>query len=468
MKGLEISEVKFCKLIAFETFRYDAEYFQKQYIIDETLISKRTDNFCKFKNYGIEIDCSAFYPSLEPYYNIGDVPFIRVGDVKTWIDYDNCIRLSQDISHKFPTLKSVCVGDIIITKGGSIGRVGFVLEPAYVSRDILFLKSSVLPREQQVLLFFYLSSNFANRGLLRSSSQIAQPHITVSLIKNFDILRLDLSMSEKLTEIFDTCLNLIKVSGQKYHEAEVMLLSELGFDGWTPTEESASVKNCSDFMSAGRFDAEYFQPKYDELFALLAKCKVRVLGGKNGLVDIKRSIEPGSDAYSDIGIPFVRIADFTEMGVASPEIHIPPELCADSPRPKKDTILLSKDGSVGIAYKVEEDLNVVTSSGILHLTVKDNVVLPDYLTLVLNSKIVRLQAERSAGGSIIQHWKQSEIENVSIPILPMSLQQKIAAKVRESFALRAESKRLLDLAKHAVEVAIEQGEDGAVNLLENQ
>ena len=110
-------------------------------------------------------------------------------------------------------------------------------------------------------------------------------------------------------------------------------------------------------------------------------------------------------------------------------------------------------------------MNVISSSGILHLTVKDNAVLPDYLTLVLNSKLVRLQAERSAGGSIIQHWKQSEIENVSIPILPMSLQQKIAAKVRESFALRAESKRLLDLAKHTVELAIEQGEEKALDVI---
>ena len=121
--------------------------------------------------------------------------------------------------------------------------------------------------------------------------------------------------------------------------------------------------------------------------------------------------------------------------------------------------------SVAILKQTETQvpfMNVISSSGILYLTEKDNAVLPDYLTLVLNSKIVRLQAERSAGGSIIQHWKQSEIENVSIPILPMSSQQKISAKVRESFALRAESKRLLDLAKHAVEIAIEQGEEKAM------
>jgi restriction endonuclease S subunit len=147
------------------------------------------------------------------------------------------------------------------------------------------------------------------------------------------------------------------------------------------------------------------------------------------------------------------------MGISSPEIHISPEICADSPRPKKDTILLSKDGSVGIAYKVEDDLDVVTSSGILHLTVKDSAVLPDYLTLVLNSKIVRLQAERDAGGSIIQHWKRSEIEHVKIPFLPLPRQRAIADKVQSSFALRAESKRLLDLAKSAVETAIEQGEE---------
>ena len=113
-------------------------------------------------------------------------------------------------------------------------------------------------------------------------------------------------------------------------------------------------------------------------------------------------------------------------------------------------------------------MNFISSSGILHLAEKDNAVRPAYLPLVLNSKIVRLQAERSAGGSIIQHWKQSEVENVSIPILPMSSQQKIAAKVRESFALRAESKRLLDLAKHAVETAIEQGEGESIEFIEEE
>ena len=91
--------------------------------------------------------------------------------------------------------------------------------------------------------------------------------------------------------------------------------------------------------------------------------------------------------------------------------------------------------------------------------------MPDYLTLVLNSIVVKMQAERDAGGSVIQHWKPSEIENVVVPILDNEGQIQIAEKVQESFALRKECARFLDLAKTAVEVAIEQGEDKAMELL---
>lgn len=52
---------------------------------------------------------------------------------------------------------------------------------------------------------------------------------------------------------------------------------------------------------------------------------------------------------------------------------------------------------------------------------KNNAVLPDYLTFVFNLIVVKMQAERDTGGSIIQHWKQSEIKEVKVPILPLSI-----------------------------------------------
>ena len=95
-------------------------------------------------------------------------------------------------------------------------------------------------------------------------------------------------------------------------------------------------------------------------------------------------------------------------------------------------------------------------------------ILPDYLTLVLNSPIVQLQAERDTNGAIIQHWKPSEIEKVVIPVLDMDKQIEISDKVEESFALRKKSKKLLEDAKRAVEIAIEQDEESAIEWLKDR
>ena len=186
------------------------------------------------------------------------------------------------------------------------------------------------------------------------------------------------------------------------------------------------------------------------------------------LVWIKKSVEPGSNEYLSVGIPFVRVSDLSKYGLSDPEIHLNRIPFAHmNLQPKKDTILLSKDGSVGIAYKVEKDSDIVTSGAILHLELKTDQFLPDYLTLVLNSLIVKMQAEREAGGSIIQHWKPSEIEKVVIPWLPIDKQEQISYKIQDSFSLRRESKELLERAKQAVEMAIEKDEKTAMNWLSN-
>ena len=136
--------------------------------------------------------------------------------------------------------------------------------------------------------------------------------------------------------------------------------------------------------------------------------------------------------------------------------------------PTKDTILLSKDGTVGIAYKIKNETEMITSGALLHLSIKKDDVLPEYLTLVLNSLIVQLQAQRDAGGSIIQHWKPSEIQEILIPIIDISVQKQIEEKIKKSFLLKEESKQLLDLAKKAVEIAIEKDENEAMEFINAQ
>ena len=217
--------------------------------------------------------------------------------------------------------------------------------------------------------------------------------------------------------------------------------------------ENVSVQSFSQsFGKSGRLDAEYYQPKFEQLLQKLKQQNHKTLGE---LVHLQKSVEVGSENYRDEGLPFVRVADFSKFGISQTDKFVNPADFADIIRPKKDTILLSKDGTVGIAYHVRRDIDVITSGAIVHLVLKNDGVLPEYLALVLNSQAAQLQAERDAGGSIIQHWKPSEILEVVIPILPKGTQEIIADKVAQSFALKKQSEDLLHQAKILVETEIE-------------
>ena len=77
-----------------------------------------------------------------------------------------------------------------------------------------------------------------------------------------------------------------------------------------------------------------------------------------------------------------------------------------------------------------------------------------------------MQAERDVGGSILKHWRIDEIKNVKLPILQEKIQSKIAEKVRQSFAMREQSKALLKAATQTVEIAIEQDEAAGMTFLD--
>ena len=312
----------------------------------------------------------------------------------------------------------------------------------------------------------YLNSRYANRLVLRRRSGNAQPKLNVGDLTYIPIPLFSSVFEAQVSRLVLLSKEAINQSKRIYRDAERILINELQFIDWQmPTHTHSTKKISESFFLTGRLDAEYYQPKYDEMFDKLKHYKTKCL---SEIVSITKSIEPGSDAYEEKGIPFIRVANLTKFGITNTDIYLSPERYNDVIKPKKDTILLSKDGSVGIAYKVDRDMDIITAGAILHLSLTDPEIMPDYLTLVLNSIIVKMQAERDAGGSVIQHWKPSEIENVIIPILDMDIQKEITNKIRNSFTLRSESKYMQDIAKYAVEIAIDQGEDKAIEFLKSK
>jgi len=90
---------------------------------------------------------------------------------------------------------------------------------------------------------------------------------------------------------------------------------------------------------------------------------------------------------------------------------------------------------------------------------------PETLLLLFKSRPVQRLMKRGCSGTILCGILPGELKHVPIPLIREAVQKELALKVRSSFSARSESKRLLELAKRAVEVAIEEGEAAGMALL---
>lgn len=463
LEGLEISEVLLSDVLKDnENKRIDSEYFKKDFLnfLNNILNLNPLEYFVK-DGYRVvyentqTIDTEEGKEKKYPY-------FLQATDLETpFIKTDNLFYVNEEDWKRYPKGR-IKKGEILIEVKGKLEKVSIVPddfpEKTLVSGSLF--KLSVNEQISKHVLLCYLISKYGVAFKDRYKTNLLISYISKPDLYRIPIPEFSKEFQKKIDEIFELIFRNQKQSQYFYHQAEELLLETLGLKDFQPSQKGKNIKSFKEsFLSTGRLDAEYYQPKYEEIINLVKSYDYDLLGN---LVEIKKSIEPGSDVYSDEGLPFIRVSDYNKFGISTPDKYLSAAFCKENASflrllyPKKETILFSKDGSVGTAYMVREDMQAITSGAILHLTVKDKTkISPEYLTLVLNSEVVKMQAERDAGGSIILHWRIIEIENVVVPIVDYDIQQQIAGLIEESFSLRRESEQLLEKAKGMVEKEIE-------------
>lgn len=471
MDGLECSEIYFSRIDLGD--RFDSDYYTKNYLhISDQMSKVPTEKLGKLAT----TVASAFYPAATQFYSEGDTAFARCVDCVSYPvitkDQDSKFeKIPYSFGKENKGISFIKAEDIIITKVGTPCYASILTDYDEIALSRTVMGLTGIHGINPYYLMVFLRCKYGFEQLFRQRELTIQYQLTLPRVKAVDVFVADDKLQKAVKRLCEKSSELQKKSNESYQLAEQTLVEIVKCPDFSTTS-THSIKSINEsFVRSGRLDAEYYQPKYDVLFNSLAAFTTKKLGGENGIVEYMKSIEPGSDAYVEEGIPFIRVSDISKFGVSEPEIKLRGDIVPNPEVlfPQKDTILLSKDGSVGIAYKVESTIPVITSGALLHLSIRNKEeVLPDYLTLVLNSPIVQLQAERDSNGAIIQHWKPSEIENVIIPVLDMSIQKEIATQVQESFELRKQSKQLLEYAKQAVEMAIEQGEDTALEWLKDK
>lgn len=442
-------------------YRLDAEFFQEIYLAVERQI-KSKPHFL-MSEVTTKIDVGFVGPMVHAYTDKG-IFLLQTQNVKEFFIDDSSQLFIKEWFHDFLKKSKVKYGDVLLARSGSFGQASIYLEKEIVNSSDIIIVEAEEEKINKFYLVTFLNSEYGKNQLYRFASGGLQGHVNLTILENLRIPKLTAGFQTRIQNIVELAYHATKESKAKYCEAENMLLAELGLFNWKSKQKLSFVKKFSDTQTAGRIDAEYYQPIYEEIVKAIQSAKTCATLGD--IVSIKKCVEPGSEAYQDSGIPFLRVSNLSKFGINNDNQQFISESLYNALKahqPKEGEILLSKDASPGIAYYLNNNPDkMIPSSGILRLTMKNpDKVLPEYLTLVLNSLVVQKQIERDAGGSIINHWLIDQVKNALIPVLPLSTQKSIADKLSKSFSERGKSKRLLEIAKRGVEIAIEKDENNS-------
>ena len=167
---------------------------------------------------------------------------------------------------------------------------------------------------------------------------------------------------------------------------------------------------------------------------------------------------------------YIELANVNLMG----EISTPDKICGkDLPSRARrlvktgQVIISSIEGSLqSCALITEEFNNAVCSTGFYVLDSEE--YNPETLLVLFKSEPIQALLKKRCSGTILTAISKDELEKMPLPELDEITQKEIAEKVQESFRLRKKSKKLLDAAVKAVEIAIETDEKTALAWLDSQ
>ncbi len=438
--------------------RLDAEYYQPEYLENDQVIKKYKNSFrllgdvLKRKN----AITGGATPLGADYLDSG-VPFLRVQNVmQNYLDLEDVVYISEDIHNGLLRRSRLKAGDVLLTiTGVSYGKSATIpndFREGNINQHSVKIEvddNIILPE----FLSTFLNSRFGKYQNDRKITGLSRPGLVYTELKNIIIPLIEIDKQRQIKDTIIEASETLKKSELFYSQAEELLLSEFGLKDFKVEDEISSLVNLSAIKLAHRMDAEYFQPKYNNLLEKLHLKKVKPLVAFISTYSTGFPFE--SYNYKNEGIPLIRInnirrgyLDLNNVAYLTEDDY----LMAPRDIAKPGDIVLSMSGTIGMAAIIPDDIPKSSiNQRILRFTPKG--IDKYYLTLVLNTIIGAYQLERIGTGGVQTNISYKDIKEILIPPLE-NIQQKIADLVRKSYESRKKAKELLEEAKRKVEKAI--------------
>jgi restriction endonuclease S subunit len=265
--------------------------------------------------------------------------------------------------------------------------------------------------------------------------------------------------------IFKKAFKLRELSKTLYKQAEELLLKELDLLNFKPSKENIAIKTFKQsFGDSGRLDSEYYQPKYDEIIN-------KIKSYKGGCDNINIACKLKNSNFKPNDKDLYKYVELSNIGTTGDITGFTYEKGKDLPSrarrfiKENDVIISSIEGSLEKIAIVGKDFdNSLCSTGFYVITSEN--VNSETLLVLFKNKIMQQILKQNCSGTILTNMNKDDFLDIIIPIINNKIQTEIEEKIKESFSLKQNSKELLEVAKKAVEIAIENRENEAMVYLE--
>lgn len=399
--------------------------------------------------------------------SMGGVRYLRGQDISSemMLDDHNPVFIPD---YEYMKLKRshIFKGDVLVTiVGANTGQTALVdMAPDKLTANC---KLGILrPRASCIdpaYLHAFLSGRFGQSQISSAKRGGGQMGLILPDLRALKVPRFGKAFEAEVATLSLASHRLMRTVRQSWRNAENLLISALDLKSCIAPQALAYIRNSRDAFTAGRLDAEHFQPRYSALLDHIAATGRGVALGSLLAIN-KRGKQP---EYVKSGLPVVN-----SKHVVNGEVRID----ADNRRAHTDkrSLLIEQGdvlvngtgiGTIGRAAPYLHEFKAIPDNHITILRPKKGVD-PVYLSVFLNSLAGQFQVlQRLSGSSGQIELYPSDIAQFSVWNAPEATQNNIRKAVEKGFEQKQRAAQLLDAAKRAVEMAIEDSEAAAMAYL---
>ena len=445
---------------ASHSLRFDAEFFRPDYL----QVQRRLEAIDSHRLSDFQVNIRHPKEIKRNYVEDG-VLFLRAQNVRPLsIDLTaNPVYISEEDAERLQD-NTVHYKDILITRSGAnAGQCAIYLEDSHAisSSHTFILKSGNL---NPFFLAIFLNTKYGTALIEKGKYGSAQPEVAPYFLYQIPIPNWE-NLPSVIEETYLQSKHLAELSKTRYAETQTLFLSELGLADWQPNHKLAFTTDYASMQRAERIDADYFQPRYNDIISAIKGYP----GGWGTVANQVQLKDSNFKPEPETEYKYIELANIGNSGeIKGCMIEQGQDLPSRARCKVKvgDVIASSIEGSLeSIALITEEYDNALCSTG-FH-AINSDVLNSETLLVFLKSSIGQLQLRKGCSGTILTAINREEFSKIIIPIIGSEKQSEIQQKVIESFSLRKHARDLLECAKRAVEIGIEQNEQTAIDWLKS-